>query len=177
MKWVLWFLVTAAGLVALIGVVGMLLPTRHRAAVRITLNQPIERVFELVSDVPGGTEWRSDLKHVEILSAEGSPLRWRETTGFGAVVMVMEASDPPTRLVGRIDDPDQPFGGRWIYDLESTANATVLTITEEGEVYNPFFRFISRFMFGHYRTLEAYVRDLTRHLGESSEPVRVKSEG
>jgi hypothetical protein len=49
---------------------------------------------------------------------------------------------------------------------------TLLRITEEGEVYNPLFRFMSRYVFGHYRTLEQYARDLGRHFGEDVTPVR-----
>ena len=35
-----------------------------------------------------------------------------------------------------------------------------LTITEDGEVYNPFFRFMSRFVFGQTATLDEFVRNL-----------------
>ncbi len=32
-----------------------------------------------------------------------------------------------------------------------------VTITERGSVYNPIFRFMSRFIFGHTATVEAYL--------------------
>ncbi len=177
MKWIVRILLGALGVVALIGVIGMVLPERHVAAIRMDLPQPPVRVFTVISDVSGGTAWRSDLDAVEVLSAAGEPLRWRERTGSDAITMAMEESDPPGRMVSRIDDPGLPFGGRWIYELAPSPNGTTLTITEEGEVSNPFFRFMSRFVFGHYHTLEGYGRDLARYLGARVEPVRVaKSE-
>ena len=177
MKWIVRVLVALVVVVAVIGGVGMLLPSGHVVAVRMDVRAPAERVFEVVSDVARGPEWRSGLTAVEIVSAAGAPLRWRETMASGTITMVHESTDPPRRLVSRIDDPDLPFGGRWIYDLVPAADGTTLTITEEGEVYNPFFRFFSRFVFGHYQTLETYSRDLARHLDASAEPVRVEQSG
>jgi hypothetical protein len=69
------------------------------------------------------------------------------------------------RHVDRIADPSLPFGGRWIYDLASDGSGTALTITEEGEVYNPVFRFVSRFIMGHTRTIDRYIADLQRASG------------
>jgi hypothetical protein len=177
MRRILWFAGGLLIITVLVLVVGLLLPVRHTAAVRIVLDQPVDRVFDLIADVPRATAWRSDLTSVEILSGGGDALRWRETSGFGALIMAREESLRPTRLVSRIDDPDQPFGGRWIFELEPTGAGTALTITEEGEVYSPLFRFMSRFVFGHYRTLETCASDLARHFGDASHPVRVSHAG
>ena len=174
LKTVAWIVAALFGLVMVVGISGMLLPRRHHAAVRIVLHELAERVFELITDLSKAPEWRSDLKQIEIIARDSLPLRWKETTGFGTIIFAREEFHPPRRFVTRIDDRDQPFSGRWIYELEPTSSGTVLTITEEGEVSNAFFRFMSRFVFGHYRTLESYTRDLARHFGESSRPLRVK---
>ena len=41
-----------------------------------------------------------------------------------------------------------------------------VTITESCEVYNPIFRFMSRFVFGHSATIKRYLRDLGKKFGE-----------
>lgn len=41
----------------------------------------------------------------------------------------------------------------------------------EGWVANPLFRFLSRFVFGHYRTLESYARALGRRFNQEVTPV------
>jgi hypothetical protein len=49
-----------------------------------------------------------------------------------------------------------------------------LHITEDGEVYNPLFRFMQRVIFGPYGTLERYQRDLGRKFGDTVVPERVR---
>lgn len=61
----------------------------------------------------------------------------------------------------------QGFGGRWTYEIAPAPTGSVLTITEHGEVYGALYRFMSRFVFGHYRTLETYARDLGGRFGEA----------
>ena len=41
---------------------------------------------------------------------------------------------------------------------------TVVTITENGEVYNPLFRFMAHYVFGHEGTIETYLRQLSERL-------------
>jgi len=67
--------------------------------------------------------------------------------------------DKPSRVV-RITDESLPFGGSWPYELEPGAAGTRLAIREEGEVYNPVFRFMSRFVMGHHSTIDQYLEAL-----------------
>jgi hypothetical protein len=66
--------------------------------------------------------------------------------------------------VNRIADPKLPFGGSWTYEVSAAGSGTELNITENGEVYNPLFRFVSRFIMGHTATIEKYQRDLAARL-------------
>ena len=45
-----------------------------------------------------------------------------------------------------------------------------VTITEDGEVSNAIFRFMSRYVFGHTATLDAYLISLARRFGEDTIP-------
>jgi hypothetical protein len=175
MKWVLLGVAVVVGLGVLAFVIGALLPVAHVATVEAMYGTPADRVFATIADVQGGVAWRTGLEQVEILSGSDEPLRWREKSSFGTLTFRRDEFTPPARLVGRIDDRSQGFGGRWIYELTPRGERTVLRITEEGEVYNPLFRFLSRYVFGHYRTLEQYARDLGRQLGEEVAPVRAAS--
>jgi hypothetical protein len=73
-------------------------------------------------------------------------------------------STAPRRLVVRIADPTLPFGGTWTYDITPAGQSCSLTITEDGEVYNPLFRFVSRFIIGQTATLDAYIKALNAKL-------------
>ena len=172
MKWVLIAVGVIVGLGVLVFVIGALLPSAHVATVEAEYGAPADRVFATIADVKGGVAWRTGLEQVDVLSGPNEPLRWREKSSFGTLTFRRDEYIPSARLIGRIDDTSQGFGGRWIYELEPRGERTLLRITEEGEVYNPVFRFMSRYVFGHYRTLEQYARDLGRHLGEDVAPVR-----
>jgi hypothetical protein len=174
-KWLLIGIGSVAALVLGVFLAGAALPRDHVARVQARFAQPPERVFATIADVEAAPAWRGDLERVEILSAEGEPLRWRETGRFGDMTFVREEEVAGRRLVGRIADTSQGFGGRWIYELEPADGGTLLTITEEGEVYSPFFRFMARFVFGHNATMEAYVRSLAGHYGEEVVIERVDS--
>lgn len=149
-------------LVLLIVVVGFALPVAHVATREARLAAPPDRVFAALRDVERFPGWRSDVTAVEVLATTPA-LRWRER-GDNDITFEMETVDPPRRLVTRIVDRSLPFGGSWTYDVSPQEGGTRLTITERGEVYNPLFRFMSRFVFGHTATIDTYLADLQRHL-------------
>ena len=73
-------------------------------------------------------------------------------TDDGTIAYEMAERKPPARLVTRISDPKLPFGGSWIYEISATPEGCRLNITErESEVYNPIFRFVTRFFLGYNR--------------------------
>jgi len=74
--------------------------------------------------------------------------------------------DPPKRLVTTIADDTLPFGGSWTYEIAPADGGSLLTVTENGEIYNPFFRFMARFIFGYHATMETYLKNLAKKFGE-----------
>jgi hypothetical protein len=66
-----------------------------------------------------------------------------------------------------IADPNLPFGGTWTYDIAPTEEGATLRITERGYVSDPFFRFMSKFVFGQTSTMESYLRSLAKKFGEA----------
>ena len=171
MKIIAWLIAGAAMLVVAVVIIGSLLPKQHVARVRAQYRAPADRVYDVIADVEQGTAWRTGLQKVEVLERE--PLRWRETADWGTLVFIRDEAVRPTRIVARIADEDQGFGGTWTYEIARADSNSVLTITENGTVSNPLFRFMSRFVFGHYSSLETFARDLGKRLGETVEPVRV----
>jgi uncharacterized protein YndB with AHSA1/START domain len=173
MKIILFILAGLVAIIVLMFAIGVMLPKAHTAAVRIALRAPAQNVYDAIADVERGTTWRTGLKQVEVLERE--PLRWRETADWGKLTFVREEAVPPSRIVARIADESEGFGGTWTYEIATSPNqaGSTVTITENGTVANPMFRFMSRFVFGQYRSLETYARDLAKHLGESAEPTRL----
>ena len=63
------------------------------------------------------------------------------------------------------------FGGTWTYELLADGGGvTHVSVTETGWIGNPVFRFMSRFLFGYYGSLDKYVRALAQRFGETVEP-------
>jgi uncharacterized protein YndB with AHSA1/START domain len=161
LKWLGIAVLLLGLLVGLMALIGFSLPQDHVASRTATFNKPVADVWSTITDVDAFPRWRSGISRVEVLGRQ--PLRWREHGSDTLTFQVVE-SQPPSRLVTEIADTDLPFGGRWIYELKASGQATELTITEQGQVYNPVFRFISRFVMGHTATIDAYLRDLEKAL-------------
>ena len=164
LKWTLYGVATLVSIVGLVAVAGYLLPVGHVASRDATFAATPDRVFATIADVARYGEWRPDVSSVEVLST--SPrTRWKEKGSNGEITFEIDEASPPSRLVARIADRSLPFGGTWTYELAPSGNGTKLTITERGEVYNPIFRFMARFVFGHTATLDNYLKALGRRLG------------
>ena len=170
MKWILVVLAIIVALVIVVVAIGYALPVKHVAMGEARFQQPPDKIFATITDVKDFPAWRPSVERVELLPRKGDHPRFREIGSDGSILYETETSVPNNRVVNRIADPSLPFGGRWIYDLKPSGSATTLTITEEGEVYNPIFRFVSRFIMGHTRTIDRYLTDLKRRFGESVTP-------
>lgn len=147
-------LVVAAAVVLLIG---WRLPVKHAATRELAIAATPEKVYRLVSTVDEYPRWRKDVKSVERLDANGA-VRFRENGSNGPILFEVTEAAPPRKFVTRIADPSLPFGGSWTYQITPAPAGSVLRITENGEVYNPLFRFVSRYVMGHTATLDGYLQ-------------------
>ena len=158
MRYALIGLAVIIGLVAVIAIIGWSLPVQHRASLARTYRATPEAMYALITDAPSFPSWRSDIKHVDMLPAENGRARWTETSRNGSITYRVEQSSPNQLLVTRIANTELPFGGAWTYEIVSVGEAeTTLRLTEDGEVYNPIFRFVSRFVMGHEATMKQYL--------------------
>ena len=171
MKWLLLAGGIIVAIVAVVAIVGLMLPRDHTAATTAHIKTVPDSVWQAVTDVRDFPRWRTGVRSVDVLSTEGA-LRWREHGSDGAITFERSAEERPHRLVTRIVDETLPFGGTWTYELAPEADGTLLTITERGYVTNPLFRFLARFVFGHHRTQEDFLRALGRRFGHEVTPAR-----
>ena len=167
MRWILWSLAGLVGAVGLVAVIGWMLPVGHVAARSARFNQPPETVFSAITDVGAYGQWWSDVTRVDMLEPVNGKVRFREHMSTGPIVFEVDEATPSTRYVTRIADAEQPFGGTWTFELAPEGGGTRLTITERGEVYNPIFRFMSRFVFSQTATMESFLRGLGGKFGET----------
>jgi uncharacterized protein YndB with AHSA1/START domain len=151
-------------LVMVIVVTGYALPQNHTATRERSYRASPASVFAAITTPASYPEWRTGVKQVELLAPVDQRVSFREVGADGTITYVFEEIVPERRVVSRIADRSLPFGGSWTYDLAPTDGGTTLRITEKGEVYNPIFRFMSRFVLGHNRTMDTFLADLERRV-------------
>jgi uncharacterized protein YndB with AHSA1/START domain len=167
MKWLLIAGIVLACLVAVVVVAGMLLPKAHVAARSARFKHPPEAVWALIA---GDQSWRPDVRRYEALPDANGRRTWKETDKHGSsITFEIVESEQPRRLVTRIADTNLPFGGSWTYEIVPEIGGCSIEITEHGEVYNPVFRFVSRFIMGHTATIDAYLSALAKRLEEGGQ--------
>lgn len=132
MRWVLWIAGFLGVMIALVAIVGTRLPVKHTASRTARIGVPPPALYPMI---------------VELARTSEVPVRF-------------EREEPPSLLIARIADAKLPFGGTWTYRIAPAASGSDLTITEDGEVYNPFFRFMSRFVLGHHATMDQFIKKL-----------------
>ncbi len=164
LKWTLIVLLLLVGIVVLAAIVGWLLPVSHVATGRRTLAASPDRVWQHITDVEAFPNWRSDVRRVERLPDRDGRAVWTEEGSSGRLTLAVEKIEPPRLLVSRIADPDLPFGGTWTYEIAPAAAGCTLTITEHGEIYNPLFRVMARYVFGYDATMNTFLDALDKRL-------------
>ena len=140
MKWIGVIIIGLAALAGVIAGIGATLPRAHRA---------------------------SRTLRVKRTPAEVWPVLLQATQSSDVPVDVLE-SQPPHRLVTRVTEKEQNFGGTWTIVVAPQPAGTDLTITEDGWVANPIFRFVSRFIIGHHATMDGMLKKIAADLNENA---------
>lgn len=157
-------------LVIAILVIGSRLPEKHIASRSIRLRQSPQDVYAVVRNFASSPKWRPDVKDVEVTEAGSGQVQFRENGSNGVVNYQLDEDVPNKRIVTRILDRDLGYSGSWTYEFSPDAEGTLVTITENGEVSNIFFRFMSRYVFGKTSTIDTYLKALAERFGEAAKP-------
>jgi len=162
MKIILIILTIVALLVITVFIIGYLLPVEHTVTVSVDIAVSKDKVWNVIIDANNYPIWRSDVKKVDVNSTSQG---WTEYDNHNESLTyeIVEVAEGRL-LVTRIQDKDKPFGGGWTITLQDSGDETRVTITENGEVYNPIFRFVSKFIIGHSATASSYLADLKKEL-------------
>lgn len=156
-------------LAVVMAVVGSRLPKDHTASRSIVLHRSTKEVYDVVRDFGSAPSWRSGVKSVEVQTQPDGKVRFREV-GSDTIDYEVAEDVPGQKLVTRILNTDLGYGGKWTYELIPEGGATRVKITEDGEVSNVLFRFMSRYVFGHTSTMDTYLTSLAKRFGENVTP-------
>ncbi len=154
-------------MVALMYGIGAMMPTSHTATLSQSYLASQEQLWDLITNYAEYENWRSDIEKVELIDS----ITWREHYSHGEVLTFQQAEkDSLNYLKTEIIDKNLPFGGYWEYTLSvNDENTTWVEITENGEVYNPLFRFINIVFMDQTATIQTYLDDLESKVDEESQ--------
>jgi len=138
MRWLLFGAGDVAALIAVLAAIGSMLPRNHKASRTLRVRRPPQDVWNAVTAAAGASSVPVD---------------------------VIE-SQPPYRQVTRVKDTEKMFGGTWTIAIASDPGGSSLTITEDGWVANPIFRFMAKYVFGHHATMDGILKQVAKALNE-----------
>lgn len=153
-------------LILIIFVLGIALPKQRTFEKMHTFHAPVERVFQVVTDLEGQVAWRSDVKEIQVKSA-----------GYGKEIWVeVPKNQPPIyfRSTAKIQNEHyemeiegQGFKGHWVGIFEKVNDSTTqVTFSETATVENPFFRVFAYLFVDLGKTIDLYISDLSKKLNQ-----------
>ena len=149
-----------ACVLAVIATCGALLPLTHEVSRVASYHQPVEEIWAAIT---APQTWRPGYQGEQRLLDLNGKRVWRE----GDITYETLEEDPPRRLVVRLTQKNHAFSGTWTYEIQPVSAGASLRITERGEVYNPIFRFLSLYILGDTRSIDATLRGLGTHYIEN----------
>ncbi|HKW45595.1 MAG TPA: hypothetical protein VJN22_08050 [Candidatus Eremiobacteraceae bacterium] len=179
-RWVGTVFFASAFIFLVLTAIGTSLPIEHHASCSATYFKPASVLFAALQDDAGSAMWRSDIASASLVSGRGPTAVWRETDRHGNSTTFRTVSFAQDRSLVRAVDfvPGMPFAGTWSYGLSAVApdlsqyrppRPTRLTIIEDGRIYNPFFRFMARYVFGYTARMHTYLADLAASMHEGAQ--------
>jgi uncharacterized protein YndB with AHSA1/START domain len=155
-------IVLIAVVLALAYIDGLTLPVNHIATVTGTIAAPPAKVFALITNISAAPTWRHEVKSVTVLPPDNGRDHWIEDLGHGQTMTFLATrTEPPMRRDVLLDLPSPSYGGTWTYLLTPgpTPNTTTLSITENGFIHPPLYRFMMQHLFGMTHNLDQYLSD------------------
>jgi hypothetical protein len=158
MKWIFISLGILIVLIAIVYLIGLLMNVKHEATIQREFKKiGMDEILSVIKDYKGYANWWSGIKELTIDSVN----HWTEKNSHGDKVSYrLEMGDEKGKLITRILNKDLAYGGFWEFTFTSIDDGCSIKIVENGEVYNPLFRFMAKYIFGHETTLKNYMNDL-----------------
>jgi polyketide cyclase/dehydrase/lipid transport protein len=155
--------------------IGTSIPIWHSTKCRADIAAPSDALFGAIADDGSSASWRPELRSVTLVSGSGPTSVWRETYKSGQVLTLH--TNPRGFEQGRLVvreipfDPSLGFDGIWQFGVGRSGQRggqTRVAINEQGHIYNPVFRFLTKYVFGYTGSIRTYLEDLGTKFGEKT---------
>lgn len=150
------------GLVALVLVVGLMLPEKREFVRTATFRSQPEKVFQIVTDVKNQTSWRRDVQDIVVIDEA----TWTEIPRRGTAITFrtrrkVENQSFEIEIIG-----PENFNGYWVGTFERIPTGTKVVFKEVIAIANPFLRVVSSLFVDLDKTMDVYMMNLKTKLGE-----------
>ena len=163
-----YLLVAPAALIAVVVLVGALVPRSYVLTRAAEFHQPPEAIWQAITNYENFPSWLRGQSVVSGVTARpphvrqpGCELRYRGYGGtFKVVTLEVDEMVPNQRLVTRFANPTRGMDGTWTYEISATPAGSHLRITERGKIRGAVGRFMWKLVsreVGHPRTMTDYL--------------------
>ncbi|TGN19211.1 LIC10604 family protein [Leptospira idonii] len=148
-------------LIGVVYAVGSGLPQAHTVSLSTELPLTPDKLYPKLRNFREFPSWQKNLESVEPVSE----ISWKEKDTSGDTITYAIVKEEPNRMFEtKIMDEDLPFGGSWTFEISETKDGSRLTITENGYVYSPIFRFVAHYVMGNDSSIKTYLEYLNSAL-------------
>jgi len=163
----IWVLVGVALLLIAIPFLFGLMISPHQQATRVELiKAPPELVWEALSDLSRQTEWRTDLKSVQ-LKDDDEGMRWIEHTQSGDKIVARKEKEVALKEVVIKTQQGASVQGTRQAVLSAVPGGTRVTFTETTDISSPFKRLFAQVSSSLDKHLNHYIAQLKHHFNKS----------
>ena len=158
-----YLLFAIAALLFLVAVVGLFLPKERTFTRKAEFSSAVSKVYGVVSDVKNQADWREDVKEILVLDQN----TWTEVPRSGAKITFREKRKIENEIFEIEIVQPQSYQGYWVGIFRPTKqNGTYVEFKEVIQVSNPFFRTLAYLFVDLDKTMDLYLQNLKRKLGE-----------
>lgn len=163
----IWVLAGVALLFITIPFLLGLMISPHQQATRVELiKAPPESVWDALSDLSRQTEWRTDLKSVQ-LKDDDDGMRWIEHTQGGDKIVARKQKEVAQKeIVIQMQKGTNVQGTRQAV-LNAVPGGTRVTFTETTDISSPFKRLVAQVSSSLDKHLNHYIAQLKSHFDKS----------
>lgn len=154
-----------AGLIALLFVIGLMLPKERVATCETIYDASPEKVYTIVTD---NEDWsyRTELQSLEIVEKDGDKEVWIEKTKDGAVTTFLTLEKRPYSFYS-FSMENKMFSGYWTAEFLKKDDAKTLFVAKEHiSIKNPFVKTVSYVFFDIKKLMEQYQENLKKKIEE-----------
>ncbi|MEN9433796.1 MAG: hypothetical protein RLZZ422_1385 [Pseudomonadota bacterium] len=148
-----------AALMILPVLIGLMLSPHSRTTRVELVRAPVDQVWESLADLARHTEWRSDLKSVQ-LKDDDQGLRWIEHSKNLGKLTVRKVKEVPQKEITMSYQRGKGFKGTRQALLAGVPGGTRVTFTESRDIRNPITRLRNQFGAKLDNQLNQYISEL-----------------